>query len=137
MEAPLQKGEIISRQDRQGIVVLKWKDARDVRLLSTKHAPMLINVRPRGEQEQEPQAELAHGKQSRTSTGIMRPGPSHGKQPKTSTDITKPQHRQRRISRRAEKKPIGIIACNKGKIGIDILDQMASYETALLKGIKW
>ena len=82
---------------------------------------MLINVRPRGEeQEQEPQAELAHDEQSRTSTGIMRPGPSHGEQPSTSTDITKPQHRQRRISRRAEKKPIGIIAYNKGKTGINI-----------------
>ena len=53
-----------------------------------------------------------------------------------STDITKPQHRQRRISKRAEKKPIGIIAYNKGKIGIDISDQMAWYETALRKGIE-
>ena len=36
-----------------------------------------------------------------------------------------------------KKKPTGIIAYNKGKIGIDILDQMALYETALQKGIKW
>ena len=84
MEAPLQTGEIISRQDRQGIVVLKWKDARDVSLLPTKYAAMLINVRPRGEeQEQELQAKLAHDEQSRTSTGIMRPALSHGEQPST------------------------------------------------------
>ena len=77
-------------------------------------------MRSRGEkQEQEPQAELAHDKQ-----------------PSTSTDIMKPQHRQWRIWRWAEKKPIGIIAYNKGKIGIDISDQMASYEMALRKGIK-
>ena len=111
MEAPLQKGKIIYQQDKQGIVVLKWKDACDVRLLSTKHAPMLINVRPKGEeQEEEPQAEPSHDEQPSTSTGIMRPGPSYGEQPSTSTDIMRPEHRQCGISRQAEKKPIGIIA---------------------------
>ncbi|CAK9829628.1 PiggyBac transposable element-derived protein 4, partial [Anthophora retusa] len=37
----LKRGEIISREDNNGIVVLKWRDARDVRVLSSKHAPLM------------------------------------------------------------------------------------------------
>ena len=43
--------------------------------------------------------------------------------------------RQKR--RRTIRKPEGILAYNKGKIGIDISDQMASYECCLRKGLKW
>lgn len=36
------KGEMVSKEDNNGIVVLKWKDSRDVRILSTKHAPIMV-----------------------------------------------------------------------------------------------
>lgn len=39
----LRRGEIISKEDDNGIVVLKWKDTQDVRILSTKHAPIMIS----------------------------------------------------------------------------------------------
>ena len=38
---------MISREDENDIVVLKWKDTRDVRILSTKHAPIFVPVAPR------------------------------------------------------------------------------------------
>ncbi|XP_048508002.1 piggyBac transposable element-derived protein 4-like [Athalia rosae] len=40
----LARGEIISREDDNGIVVLKWRDVRDVRILSSKHAPVMVPV---------------------------------------------------------------------------------------------
>jgi len=33
---------MISKEDDNGIVVLKWRDTRDVRILSTKHAPIMV-----------------------------------------------------------------------------------------------
>ena len=36
------KGEMVSKEDSNGIVVLKWRDSRDVRILSTKHAPIMV-----------------------------------------------------------------------------------------------
>jgi hypothetical protein len=33
----LQRGEVVARENSKGIVVLKWRDKRDVLLLSTKH----------------------------------------------------------------------------------------------------
>ena len=39
--------------------------------------------------------------------------------------------------RKMKKKPLPIVAYNKGKIGIDISDQMSFYETCLRKGVKW
>lgn len=44
MDAKLKRGEVIAKEDSNGIVVLKWKDTRDVRLLSTKHSPELVDV---------------------------------------------------------------------------------------------
>lgn len=38
LRANLKRGVIVSREDESGLVVLKWKDTWDVRLLSTKHA---------------------------------------------------------------------------------------------------
>ncbi|KAK9301919.1 hypothetical protein QLX08_005917 [Tetragonisca angustula] len=34
---------MISRKDRNSIVVLKWRNVRDVRILSTKRAPIMIS----------------------------------------------------------------------------------------------
>ena len=38
----LKRGEMISREDCNGIVVIKWRDVRDVKVLSTKHAPIML-----------------------------------------------------------------------------------------------
>lgn len=39
----LKRGEMIAREEDNGIVVLKWRDVRDVRILSTKHAPIMTS----------------------------------------------------------------------------------------------
>ncbi|XP_015175257.1 PREDICTED: uncharacterized protein LOC107065789 [Polistes dominula] len=41
MSYPLKKGEMIAREDDNDIVVLKSRDVRDVRMLSTKHVPIM------------------------------------------------------------------------------------------------
>ncbi|KAI4476608.1 hypothetical protein M0802_014850 [Mischocyttarus mexicanus] len=41
MSYPLKRGEMVAREDPNGIVVLKWKDVRNVRILSTKHPPIM------------------------------------------------------------------------------------------------
>lgn len=41
----LKKGEVDSREDNNGIFVLKWKDLKEVLLLSSKHTPALVNNR--------------------------------------------------------------------------------------------
>ncbi|XP_012246014.1 piggyBac transposable element-derived protein 4-like [Bombus impatiens] len=43
MPYPLKKGEMIAREDKNGIVILKWRDVRNVRILSSKHAPIMIS----------------------------------------------------------------------------------------------
>ncbi|XP_015189681.1 PREDICTED: piggyBac transposable element-derived protein 4-like [Polistes dominula] len=41
MSYPLKKGEMVAREDPNGIVVLKWRDVRDVTILSTKNPPIM------------------------------------------------------------------------------------------------
>lgn len=102
MVAPIKKGEVVAREDPNGIVVLKWKDKRDVRMLSTKHAPIMVS----------------------TTDGARNP-----EEPSTS--------RGARRNRRATEKPLAVLEYNKGKAGIDLSDQMASYSNTLRKGLKW
>lgn len=33
---------MVSKEDDNGIVVLKWRNTPDVRILSTKHAPIMV-----------------------------------------------------------------------------------------------
>ncbi|XP_043506135.1 piggyBac transposable element-derived protein 4-like isoform X2 [Polistes fuscatus] len=40
----LKRGEMISREDNNGIVVLKWRNLRDVCILSSKHAPVMVPI---------------------------------------------------------------------------------------------
>lgn len=42
LQSKLQKGKMISKEDDNGIVILKWRDSRDVRILSTKHVPIMV-----------------------------------------------------------------------------------------------
>ncbi|GLV46249.1 hypothetical protein CBL_12326 [Carabus blaptoides fortunei] len=44
MDAKLKKGEMIAREDKNGIVVLNWLDTRYVRVLTTKHAPEMVDL---------------------------------------------------------------------------------------------
>ena len=44
LKAKLKKGAIKSREDPNGVVVLKKKHQRDVKMLTTKHAPVMVNV---------------------------------------------------------------------------------------------
>ncbi|XP_054744498.1 uncharacterized protein LOC129248912 [Anastrepha obliqua] len=54
MIAPIKKGEVVAREDPNGIVVLKWKDKRDVRMLSTKHAPIMVSTADGARNPEEP-----------------------------------------------------------------------------------
>lgn len=40
----LKRGEFIARENRKGITILKWKDKRDVLMLSTKHSAEMTTV---------------------------------------------------------------------------------------------
>ncbi|XP_043505740.1 piggyBac transposable element-derived protein 3-like [Polistes fuscatus] len=44
MSYPLKRGDIVSREDDNGIVMLRWRDVRDVRMLSTKHPPIMTST---------------------------------------------------------------------------------------------
>lgn len=44
----LKKGEYIAKENEDGITIMKWKDKRDVLVLSTKHSTKLCNIKKRG-----------------------------------------------------------------------------------------
>lgn len=44
-QANVKRGEMISREDQNDIVLLKWKDTRDAMLLSTKHSSVIVPFR--------------------------------------------------------------------------------------------
>lgn len=104
MDKSLRPGEVYAREDQHGIVVMKWRDKRDVRLLTTKHNADI-------EERQEADEELESGPSTRDA--------------------------DQRKRRKVVKKPIAIVDYNKGKCGIDISDQMSSYESPVRKGVKW
>lgn len=57
MNAKLKKGEVVALKNDKNVVVLKWKDKRDVQMLTTKHGTecQMINVRG-GNQKSKPEA---------------------------------------------------------------------------------
>ena len=121
LDAKLKRGEAISREDENGVVVLKWRDTRDVRMLTTKHAPTMVPINL-------PQSQTSPGPQANPMTN----------QPSTSATPDQPQSsNRRRRSQKTTEKPLPIIAYNKAKAGIDLSDQMASYVTTMRKGVKW
>lgn len=167
MLAKLKRGEVISMEDENGIVVLKWKDTRDVRMLSTKHAPTMIDIEPKPRSA--PKTTHGDPKPSTSNEDLPLPtvaslqpqpdnssdssidstndqpsrptqnSPTHATNKQTQPSTAKqsnPKKKSRKI-RTATKKPLAILAYNKGKGGIDLSDQMASYVTTLRKGIKW
>lgn len=42
--AKIKRGEMSAKQTKDGIVVLKWRDKRDVRMLSTKTSPLKVTT---------------------------------------------------------------------------------------------
>jgi len=63
VKAKSKKGEIISSQSKNNIVVLKWKDKRDVLMLSTKHKNNTVVVNnKRGKQVVKPQMVIDYNK---------------------------------------------------------------------------
>ncbi len=45
MEAKLKRDEMVSCEDDRGIMVLKWRDTREVRMLSTLHKSEMVEIR--------------------------------------------------------------------------------------------
>nr|CAH7712980.1 unnamed protein product [Callosobruchus chinensis] len=82
----LKRGEVVAKENNRGICILKWKDKREVLMLSTKHTHETVIVHKR--------------------TGDV-------------------------------EKPVAAIEYNKAKSSIDLSDQMASYDSALRKTVKW
>ena len=37
-------GEMVAKEDQDGVVILKCKDSREVRILTTKHASVMMPV---------------------------------------------------------------------------------------------
>ena len=89
VNAHLQKGKVVGRENEDGTVVAKWKSKREVLMLSTKHDLEMVDT----------------GRKNRCNEAVM--------------------------------KPEIVMSYNKGKQGIDILDQMSSYFTPLRKTIRW
>lgn len=44
LEKKLKRGEFIGKENKSGITILKWKDKRDILVLSTKHSVEMVNV---------------------------------------------------------------------------------------------
>lgn len=65
MCAKLKRGQFIAREEGNGIVVLKWLDTRDVRMLSTKHAPQMAQLERGNEQPRNDQPSTSRGPRQR------------------------------------------------------------------------
>ena len=44
LNAKLKRGKIVAKEDQDGVVILKWKDSRKVRISTTKHVPVMVPV---------------------------------------------------------------------------------------------
>lgn len=58
----LKRGEFVAQQNINGITVLKWKDKRDVLMLSTKHTDKFRNVKVKGKVTSKPAMVLDYNK---------------------------------------------------------------------------
>lgn len=55
-------GESVAEECEQGIVVQKWKDRRDVLVLSTRYANEMISVQRRGQEVKKPKNVVEYNK---------------------------------------------------------------------------
>lgn len=58
----LQRGKFIAQENNDGITVLKWKDKRDVLMLSTKHTDTFTNVKVKGKDVRKPTVVIDYNK---------------------------------------------------------------------------
>ncbi|XP_050465084.1 piggyBac transposable element-derived protein 4-like, partial [Cataglyphis hispanica] len=54
VQKKLRRGEIFAKENRDGITLMKWKDKRDVLMLSTKHSIETVTVRKNGSDRVKP-----------------------------------------------------------------------------------
>lgn len=147
----LKRGEMVAKEDQNGIVVLKWKDTRDVRMVSTKHSPIMVDV-PKNpkyastsgittvksiDQPSTSRSDIPTSDQPSAVKLDQSDNDTYLDEPSTSTTIPKNCKKRQRTNKRATSKPLAVLAYNKGKSGIDLSDQMGSYATVLRKGVKW
>lgn len=62
VEAKLQKGDFMAMENEDGITILKWKDKRDVMMLSTKHSDKMSTITKKGKQITKPKMFLDYNK---------------------------------------------------------------------------
>ncbi|GBP98222.1 PiggyBac transposable element-derived protein 4 [Eumeta japonica] len=62
VDSKLQKGETMAMENEDGVTVLKWKDKRDVLMLSTKHSDKIAVVVKKGKQIRKPKVILDYNK---------------------------------------------------------------------------
>lgn len=62
VDSKLQKGETMAMENKDGVTVLKWKDKRDVLMLSTKHSDKIAVVVKKGKQIRKPKVILDYNK---------------------------------------------------------------------------
>lgn len=120
LRAKLKRGQIVAKEDQHGIVLLTWRDARDVRMLSTMHAPDMITKE---------EFDCARSSDSPIDSNST----CENSNDEGDANLLQSNSTDGRI----KKKPRVIHYYNKGKCGIDLSDQMSSYATSLRKGIKW
>ncbi|XP_025155495.1 piggyBac transposable element-derived protein 4 [Harpegnathos saltator] len=51
----LKRGEIVAKENNQGITILKWRDKKDILVLSTRHSSEMVNVQCRSGNKFKPQ----------------------------------------------------------------------------------
>lgn len=54
MAKKLDKGWVIAKQNRRGIMILRWRDRRDVLMLSTMHTNLMIHFNQRRTEIEKP-----------------------------------------------------------------------------------
>lgn len=50
----LKRGDVIARENKNGVTILKWKDKRDVLMLSTKHSAEMTTIQKRNCSKEKP-----------------------------------------------------------------------------------
>lgn len=116
-----------------------WKDGRDVRLLSTKHAPILVPVNVKNttdsaaldQPSQIDAVPAGHNSNTNSDTSDINDTESQeNSQEENEIPIERTNEAQNPIPkkklRKATEKPLGILEYNKGKAGIDISGKVVS-----------
>lgn len=63
LSTKLKRGQIIAKENNHGITILKWKDKKDILVLSTKHSSEMVNVECRTGRQMKPQIIVDYNRQ--------------------------------------------------------------------------